>query len=125
MGSYEPTYRTRLAGLQFRVHQYKYQDYTLIKDLSDFVAEITILLDPLLAQVNILRKWQQWYMEDVTQTNYITNLFQEAISTREAHLNSLKRLQEQAKQSLDLASSTIARPVQRSLTVYSCSSSAA
>jgi hypothetical protein len=107
MGSYEPTYRTRLAKLQFRIHNHDPRDYALIKDLSGYVAEITILLDPLQAQITIIQKWRQWYRQDVAQTSHLTNLFLEAISTREAHLNSLKRLQERARESQTLVGPTL------------------
>ena|SRR5947209_8942932 len=116
MGSYELIYRTRLAKLQFRIYNHDPQDYALIKDLSEYVAEITILLDPLHAQITIIKKWEQWYLKDVAQTSHLTNLFLEAISTREAHFTSLKRLQKRARESQALASSMPTHKMRRSLT---------
>lgn len=102
--SYKSLYRTRLAKLQFRIHTYNPLDYALVKDLSGFVAEITIFLDPLHAQITIIRNWQQLYFEDDSQIPHITHLFQEAISTRETRLSQLKKLQERAKESQNLVS---------------------
>jgi len=58
------------------------------------VAELTIVLDPLGAQVNALRHWQQacWPATSLSTES----LFEEAIKTREVHLDSLKRLQKRA-----------------------------
>lgn len=102
--SYESIYRTRLANLQFRIHTYNPLDDVLVKDLSGFVAEMTILLDPLLAQTIIIRNWQQLYFKDVGQIPHVTDLFEEAIGTRETRLSQLKKLQERAKESQNLVS---------------------
>ncbi|MCJ1397255.1 hypothetical protein MMC11_000447 [Xylographa trunciseda] len=106
MGSYEPIYRTRLAKLQFRIHEYNPRDYALVKSLSEFVTELTILLDPLQAQIKIIKQWYQWYMNDkparspsTPRSPSTTSLFEDAIKTRENHYNSLKRLQERARES--------------------------
>jgi hypothetical protein len=123
MGSYEPTYRKRLSRLvctaqgsekfenyislrggfqEYQIHAGK--DYNLVvghnlvKVLSDFVAELTILLDPLQSQINFLQKWQQLQRTDWPAKSPLTDsLFDDAINNRQVHLNSLKRIQERAK----------------------------
>ena len=79
-------------------------DRTLVKDLSDFVAELTILLDPLQAQINILKKWQTWHRDEF-QLNHVH--FFKAIKDREIHLDIIKRLQERGKESQDLVSPAV------------------
>jgi len=93
--------------LQFRIHNCDSKDYALIKDLSELVAEITILLEPLQAQISIIQKWEQWYLKDVAQTSHLNNLSVEDIRIRKAHLTSLKRLQEGARESQALARSML------------------
>ena len=91
MGSYEPTYRARLAKLQFRIHAHDQRD--LVKSLSEFVAELTILLDPLQAQVDIIRQRWHWFPNYKPQFQCTTStigLFEDAIRKRRDHFNSLK-----------------------------------
>jgi hypothetical protein len=133
MGSYEPTYRKRLSSLvctargSERVESYlslrdgfqEYQiyakndlnlvkGYNLVKILSDFVAELTILLDPLQAQINFLQHWQQLQRTDWPAKSPLTDsLFDDAINSRQVHLNSLKGLQERARELQVLVSAKI------------------
>jgi len=97
MGSYEPTYRKRLSSLQYQIHCTS--DHHLVKLLSDFVAELTIVLDPLQAQITALRHWHQCQQASWPAKSVLTEgIFEEAIKTREVHLDSLKRLQERARE---------------------------
>ncbi|MCJ1384721.1 hypothetical protein MMC17_007839 [Xylographa soralifera] len=105
MGSYEPIYRTRLAKLQFRIHDYNRRDSALVKSLSEFVTELTILLDPLQAQIKIIKQWYQWHIDDeVAWPPSTSSLIEDTIKTRENHYNSLERLQERARESQALVS---------------------
>jgi hypothetical protein len=124
MGSYEPIYRKRLSRLvctaqgsegvwnyislrdgfqEYQIHAGK--DYNLVvghnlvKVLSDFVAELTILLDPLQSQINFLQKWQQLRRSDCPENPPLSDsLFGDAINNRQVHLDSLKRIQERARE---------------------------
>ncbi|KAL9619188.1 MAG: hypothetical protein Q9160_006197 [Pyrenula sp. 1 TL-2023] len=98
MGSYESIYRRRFAKLQFRIHRYT-RDHDLIKDLSGFVTEITTLLDPLQAQIAIIQRWKEWCHNDGGLSSDSANLFAQAIGSREAHFDSLRVLQDRAKES--------------------------
>jgi hypothetical protein len=124
MGSYEPTYRKRLSRLvctaqgferfksylslrdgfqEYQIHASKdhnlVKGYNLVKVLSDFVAELTILLDPLQSQINFLQQWQQLQRTDWPANSPLTDsLFDDAINSRQVHLNSLKRIQERARE---------------------------
>jgi hypothetical protein len=68
----------------------------LIKDLSVFVAELTILLGPLQIQINILKQWEN--LENVNRNHASVCSFEDAIEKRNVHVGSLKRLLEQAKE---------------------------
>jgi hypothetical protein len=133
MGSYEPTYRRRLSRLvctargskrfegylslrdgfqEYQIHTGNdhnlVKGYNLVKILSDFVAELTILLDPLQAQINFLQHWQQLQRTDWPAKSPLTeSLFDDAINSRQVHLNSLKRLQERARELQALVSAKI------------------
>ena len=72
-------------------------DQSLVYKLSDFVAEVTILLDPLQSQINILQKWQQ-FVEDHSAADQATlEMYDKAIVAREAHLSLFQRLLDQGK----------------------------
>lgn len=69
------------------------------------MAELTILLDPLQAQINALRRWQQCQRADwPAKSQWTDGLFEDAIKVRQDHLDSLKRLQERARESQTLVS---------------------
>ncbi len=89
---------------QFQIHASATEDQTLVKKLSDYLTELTILLDPLEAQINIIRRWQRWINSDMIQGRAESNIFEEDIKTREDQLRSLRRLQERARESQALVS---------------------
>ena len=122
MGRYEPIYRVWLAKLvslssmcilfdmltdQQRIKMQASQsvELSLVKKLNDFVAEITILLDPLQKQIAILESW----MRDIdsyfsassnstTKFNMKTSdMVREAINSRKSHLELVQRLLQQGK----------------------------
>ncbi|KUJ16671.1 uncharacterized protein LY89DRAFT_684771 [Mollisia scopiformis] len=97
MGSYESIYRKRLSSLQFQLHSTG--DHHLVKLLSDYVAELAILLDPLQSQINTLKHWYNCQESIWRQSSALTrDMFENAIKTREIHLESLKRLHERARE---------------------------
>lgn len=101
MGSYEPTYRKRLSSLQYKIHTITERclNKDLIKYLSEFVAELTILLDPLQAQIKALQSWQQYQHTALLAKSQPTDsTFDDAIKTRDVHLESLKRLLYRARE---------------------------
>ncbi|OCL02047.1 hypothetical protein AOQ84DRAFT_383087 [Glonium stellatum] len=101
MGSYEPTYRKRLSKLQYEIHLGN--NHELVKNLSDFVAEMNILLEPLQIQIDILQQWQQWQQSDwPAKSQWTDSLFDDAIKVRQVHLESLKRLRDRARESQQL-----------------------
>ena len=90
---------------QFQIHAFATEDQTLVKKLSDYFNELTILLDPLEAQINIIRRWQGWITSDrIINNGGKSNIFEEEIKAREDQLCSLRRLQERARESQALVS---------------------
>jgi hypothetical protein len=63
------------------------------------VAELTILLDPLQAQIKALQFWQQYQLTALLAKSQSTDsTFDDAIKTRDVHLESLKRLLYRARE---------------------------
>lgn len=89
---------------QFQINASATEDPTLVKKLSDYSTELTILLDPLEAQIKILRRWRWWINEEMIQGEWESNIFEEDIKAREDQLCSLRRLQERARESQALVS---------------------
>ena len=98
---------------------------SLVKRLSNFVAEVTILLDPLQNQISILQYWRR-YINDLPAGNVATlDMYDEAIKAREAHLVSFQRLLDQGKNTQALVSklAKLASPLRQHADVpCSCSS---
>ena len=71
---------------------------SLIQGFSDFVAEINILLGILQAQIDILGNWYS-YLPDSSEQRFIRcgREFQSQIAFRRDHLDSMKQLQEKAR----------------------------
>ena len=77
----------------------------MVKRLSDFVAEITILLDPLQKQIEILESWKAEFDEYYSNGNtpcsefgsQTSDMMQDIIVSRKAHLNLIQRLLQQGK----------------------------
>ena len=72
-------------------------DQSLVRTLSDFVAEVTILLDPLQNQISILQNWRQFVEGDLAADKGMLEMYDKAIIAREAHLGSFQRLLDQGK----------------------------
>ena len=89
---------------QFQINASATEDQTLVKKLSDYSTELTILLDPLEAQIDVLRRWRRWVDEEMNQGEWESNIFEEDIKAREVQLSSLRRLQERARESQALVS---------------------
>ena len=102
----EPGYISQLtqSRKQFLINSSATEDQTLVKKLSDYSTELTILLDPLEAQISIIRRWQRWINSDMIKSRWKSNIFEEDIKAREDQLCSLRRLQERAKESQALVS---------------------
>lgn len=63
------------------------------------MAELTILLDPLQAQIKALQSWQQYQHTALLAKSQSTDsTFGDAIKTRDIHLESLKRLLYRARE---------------------------
>jgi Mg2+ and Co2+ transporter CorA len=79
-----------------------------VKNLSDLIVELTILLDPLQAQIKILEELSSDEMQSVmmqrdgqsagSEQNQISERYKSAERSRKAHVNSLKTLQDRAKE---------------------------
>jgi CorA-like Mg2+ transporter protein len=74
------------------------------------VAELTILLDPLQAQIKSLQSWKK-YQQSALQARYLSavtagSTFDDAIKMRDVHLESLKRLLNRATELQALVSRT-------------------
>ena len=79
-------------------------DQSLVKQLSDYVAEVAILLDPLQSQISILQKWRQFIGENAAADKAILEMYDRAIVAREVHLASFQRLLDQGKNTQALVS---------------------
>ena len=90
---------------QFQINASATEDQTLVKKLSDYSTELTILLDPLEAQIKIIRSWQRWINSNLIKRRGKANYLEEDIKAREDQLYSLRRLQERARESQALVSS--------------------
>ena len=89
---------------KYQINTSAREDQTLVKKLSDYLIELTILLDPLEAQINIIKGWQRWIKSHRNQQPWGSESFEEDIKAREDQLGSLKRLQKLAKESQALVS---------------------
>ena len=122
IGRYEPIYRVWLAKLvslslmcipfdmltdQQRIKMQASQsvELSLVRKLNDFVAEITILLDPLQKQIAILESWirdidSHFLARNNSTTKFnmkTTDMVREAINSRKSHLELVQRLLQQGK----------------------------
>ena len=79
-------------------------DQSLVKKLSGYVAEVTILLDPLQSQISILQNWRQFIEENSAASKGILEMYDRAIIARQVHLASFQRLLDQGKNTQALAS---------------------
>jgi len=71
----------------------------LIKCLSEFVAELTIILDPLRAQIKFLQFWQEYQRAAMlARSGLVDSTFDDAIKMRGVHFESLKRLLDRARE---------------------------
>ena len=112
------------VNLQRRLKKIRVQtthpiDQSLVKKLSDFVAEVTILIDPLQNQISILQNWRQFVQDDLGADGAILELYDRAIIAREVHLGSFQRLLDQGKNTQELVSNHFEA---RTLCQISCSS---
>jgi hypothetical protein len=88
-------------------------DVKLIREFADYIDEIAILLDPLQAQINILRQWQS-YEKSRFPTKILHHAeFTEEIKRKEDHLAYMKGLRTQARESQQIVSPTTLFPFQR------------
>lgn len=71
----------------------------LIKNFTDFVSEITILLEPIQAQINILRHWKMWKLSLFHADSPHPDTFGDEIRKREESLEFLSKLREKARES--------------------------
>ena len=78
-----------------------------MKKLSDFVAEVTILLDPLQNQISILQSWRQFVEDNLAADRAILEMYDRAIMARKTHLGSFERLLEVGKNTQALASNAL------------------
>lgn len=63
------------------------------------MTELTILLDPLQAQIKALQSWQQYQRTALPAKSQSTDrTFDDAIKMRDVHLESLKRLLDRARE---------------------------
>ena len=85
-------------------------DHVLVKRLSDFVAEVTILLEPLQKQIEILRYWRRYIHQiDLLETTIIET-YDESIKAREAHLASFQGLLDKGKNTQALVNNSRCSP---------------
>jgi Mg2+ and Co2+ transporter CorA len=92
-------------------------DLKLITEFADYVAEITILLGPLQAQINILQRWQSdENFQFPTKISHHAE-FAEEIKRRQDHLEYMKELKSQAQESQQIVSAISLFQPKRSLTV--------
>ncbi len=76
------------------------------------MAELTILLDPLQAQIKSLQSWKQYQEKSLlTKLAPVKNTFDDAIKMRDVHLESLKRLLDRARELQALVSPTRICPI--------------
>ena len=80
-------------------------DHSLVKKLSDYVNEVTILLDPLQSQISVLHNWRQFIEDNSAADKGILKMYDTAIIAREMHLASFQRLLKQGKNTQALVSS--------------------
>ena len=89
---------------QFQINASATEDRTLVEKLSKYSTELTILLDPLEAQLKIIRSWQRWINSNLIKRRGESIIFEEDIKAREDQVRSLRRLQERARESQALVS---------------------
>ena len=89
---------------QFQINAFTTEDQTLVEELSKYLTELTILLDPLEAQLKIIRSWQRWINSNFIKRRGESIIFEEDIKAREDQVCSLRRLQERARESQALVS---------------------
>ena len=89
---------------QFQINASATEDRTLVEKLSKYSTELTILLDPLEAQLKIIRSWQRWIDSNLIKRRGESIIFEEDIKAREDQVCSLRRLQERARESQALVS---------------------
>lgn len=82
-------------------------DQSLVKNFSDYVAEVTILLDPLQSQISILQNWRQFIEDNAAADKGILEMYDRAIIAREVHLASFQRLLDQGKNTQALVSNPL------------------
>ena len=78
------------------------ENQSLVKDLSDFVAELTLLLDPLQAQLDVLNS-----LAKAAKNAVEANPLQAATKEREMTRDGLTRLQERARSLQELVRSLV------------------
>ena len=87
-----------MGSKRIRVQATQPIDQLLVKGLSDFVSEVTVLLEPLQNQISILQYWRHCIEEAFSEEyNEILEVYDESIKAREAHLGSFQRLLDQGK----------------------------
>lgn len=101
IGKYESTYRKTLLSLQFKVHSISDRSLikNLVEDVSEFVAELTILLDPLQEQIEILQSWLEYQRAELLpNSKLVDSTFDDSIKTRKAQYESLRRLLDRGRE---------------------------
>ena len=85
-------------------------DHALVQRLSDFVAEVTILLEPLQNQIEILRYWRHYIQEMGFIEITILETYDESIKAREAHLALFQGLLDKGKNTQALVNNSHRSP---------------
>ena len=99
-----------IVSKRIRVQASQPIDQSLVKRLSDFVTEVTILLDPLQNQIGILQYWRCYVERKGIGDLAILGMYDEAIKARETHLCAFRRLLDQGNHTQALVSISPSQP---------------